>query len=106
MKEMQKNTGSGREGAPARAGEGQANARVATAVKKEAMLKWYVDRMASTVAPASAPVKPIVDEAFRTASTSRRDYDTDIDRAGGWRASRDEERPARQQARLPGVLTH
>jgi len=74
--------------------------------EEEAMLKWYVDRMASTVAPASAPGQPIVDEAMPHRVHVARTTTPTSSGAGGWRARPRRRTSRRQQARLRGVLTH
>jgi inosine-uridine nucleoside N-ribohydrolase len=93
-----------------RAGKGKPNARVATAVKADAFLKWYVDRVAA--GPAVLPKAP----ANRSAVVPRggmpnrvhcfEDYETDIEKRW-WMSGKLETAnvPAGSRRACRGVLT-
>ena len=94
----------------ARFGAGQANAAVVTKVDAPAFLAWFVERMASTVAPASKPVKPIALGNFPNRVHVAEDYDTDIERRW-WMSGKEETKhlstflPDNRRA-CRGTLTH
>jgi purine nucleosidase len=83
------------------------NATVATEVDRDAFLKWYVERMASCVAPAKKPAKLVERGGFPHRVHVAEDYDNDIERKW-WMAGKPEMRnlPPGSLRACRGVLTH
>jgi inosine-uridine nucleoside N-ribohydrolase len=90
-----------------RAGKGNPNARVATAVRGEEFLKWYVERMASCVAPAQRPARLASAGGFPHRVHVAEDYDTDIERFW-WMSGKAESKnlPSGSTRACRGTLTH
>ncbi len=90
-----------------RAGKGKPNARVATACKSEAFLKWYVDRMASCLPPGKAPARLVARGGMPNRVHVAEDFDNEIERRW-WMAGKPELRnlPPGSRRACRGVLTH
>lgn len=90
-----------------RPGQGKPNARVAKSVLKEEFLKWYIERMASCVAPAKEPAKLVERGNFPHRVHVAEDYDNDIERKW-WMAGKAEtiNLPPDSLRACRGVLTH
>jgi inosine-uridine nucleoside N-ribohydrolase len=90
-----------------RPGQGKPNARVVTDVRNEEFRKWYVDRMASCVAPGDRPVKPVAQGNMPHRVHVAEDFDLDIERRW-WMSGKEETKnllPGSKRA-CRGVLTH
>jgi inosine-uridine nucleoside N-ribohydrolase len=89
-----------------RVGQGKPNARVATAVRGD-FVRWYVDRLASCVAPAQAPVEPVARGGMPHRVHVAEDFDTDIERRW-WMCGKPEthDLPPGSSRAVRGVLTH
>ena len=90
-----------------RVGKGKANARVATAIKADEFLKWYVDRVARRARRCCRRRRRIVSTLIARGGMPNRvhcfeDYETDIEKRW-WMSGKAETKnvPPRQQARLP-----
>ncbi len=93
-----------------RKGAGKGNVRLVTQVRSDEFRKWFVDRMASIVAPAGKPVKPIAQGGFPNRVHVAEDFDTDIERRW-WMAGKEETTnlpaaPAGNRRACRGTLTH
>jgi inosine-uridine nucleoside N-ribohydrolase len=88
-------------------GPGNADIRMATEIRKDEFLKWYVERMASCVAPAKRPARLVDRGTFPHRVHVAEDYDNDIERKW-WMAGKAEQRnlPVGSQRACRGVLTH
>jgi inosine-uridine nucleoside N-ribohydrolase len=95
------------EGGFTRPGKGKPNARVAIACKRQAFLKWYVERMASCLPPAKAPAKLVAQGGMPNRVHVAEDYDNDIERRW-WMSGKAETRnlPPGSRRACRGVLTH
>ena len=84
-----------------------ANARVVAEVQTTEFLKWYVERMASCVAPAKKPASLVAQAGFPYRVHVAEDYDTDIERRW-WMAGKAETQnlPPGSRRACRGVLTH
>jgi len=83
------------------------NARVVTSVEPGEFARWYADRMAALVAPASKPSRVIEDERMPRRVHVAEDFDSDIERFW-WMSGKDETRllPPGSMRACRGVLTH
>jgi purine nucleosidase len=88
-------------------GKGKPNVRLATSVRGEEFLKWYVDRLASCVAPAKKPAQIISQGGFPHRVHVAEDFENDIERRW-WMAGKAETKnlPAGSKRACRGVLTH
>jgi len=86
---------------------GKPNARVATAVRSDDFIKWYVERMASCVPPAKHPSKLIAAGGFPHRVHVAEDYENDIERFW-WMSGKDETKnvPPGSRRVCRGTLTH
>ena len=87
--------------------DGKSNARVATATRGAAFVKWYVDRMASCVPPAKTPAKPVAQGGMPLRVHVAEDFDNDIERRW-WMSGKPETKilPPGSRRACRGVLTH
>jgi inosine-uridine nucleoside N-ribohydrolase len=90
-----------------RTGTGKPNAAVATALRGDEFLKWFVERMESCVAPAQRPVKPIDHGGMPHRVHVAEDYDNDIERFW-WMSGKAELKtlPPGSRRACRGTLTH
>ena len=90
-----------------RIGAGEPNARVATAVRRNDFVKWYVERMASCVSPAKHPSKQIAAGGFPHRVHVAEDYENDIERFW-WMSGKGETKnvPPGSRRVCRGTLTH
>jgi hypothetical protein len=88
-------------------GKGKPNARVATAVKGEEFLKWFVERMENSVAPAERPAKFVAQGGMPNRVHVAEDFDNDIERRW-WMSGKAETKklPPGSTRACRGVLTH
>jgi inosine-uridine nucleoside N-ribohydrolase len=90
-----------------RVGTGKPNARVATAVDRDAFRKWYVERMENCVAPARRPAKVLPPGGMPHRVHVAEDFETDIERFW-WMSGKAETKdvPPGSKRACRGVLTH
>ncbi|HMF16215.1 MAG TPA: nucleoside hydrolase [Gemmataceae bacterium] len=90
-----------------RSGKGKPNAELATSVRGEEFLKWYVDRLASCVAPAKKPAQIIAQGGFPHRVHVAEDFENDIERRW-WMSGKAESKnlPGGSKRACRGVLTH
>src|SRR5262249_7233089 len=87
--------------------EGKANARLATAVDRDAFIGWYVDRIASLVPPDRNPVTFVGQGGMPHRIHVAEDYDSDIERRWGMSGKAETRNvPAGSRRACRGVLTH
>jgi inosine-uridine nucleoside N-ribohydrolase len=90
-----------------KAGEGEANARLVTAVKSGEFVNWYARRMASLVSPESRPSKLIAQGGMPHRVHVSEDFENDIERKW-WMSGKPESKvlPPGSKRACRGVLTH
>ncbi len=88
-------------------GKGKANARLARPVRHDEFLRWYVERMASCVAPSRRPAKVMPTGPMPHRVHVAEDFDTDRERFW-WMSGKAETRnlPPESQRACRGTLTH
>lgn len=79
----------------------------AVEIRSDAFLKWYVERMANCVAPATRPAKPVAQGAMPHRVHVAEDFDNDIERFW-WMSGKEEHKnlPAGSKRACRGTLTH
>jgi hypothetical protein len=87
--------------------KGKPNARLATSVRGRDFLKWYVDRLASCVAPAKKPAQVESQSGFPNRVHVAEDFENDIERRW-WMSGKAETTnlPRGSKRACRGVLTH